>query len=146
MPDLERIQDDIEMLLTAVIHAYFLRLQMINARGNNPLFAPASAADRLLALETVRRELQAQLRNAHQLTAVLGNGGGPLDDAQREIVLNQIAAQETYLNGFMADLPNLSEAAATHRAAQYAVPDLLAGGGGASAASAKLSRRRANPL
>jgi hypothetical protein len=120
LPDLDAFRRQMEHRLEEPILLYWAWLALQDPAYRPPTFALLQQQE----LDQLRRRMVAELRMAHQLAAVLGNHGGPLDQAQWDTVMNQIAVQEQYLNQFVTDLPAMSKDAALRRARLYATDTL----------------------
>lgn len=79
----------------------------------------ASSLQSSVALSLTNAELERALRSIHTQAAVLG-AAGELDKSARDILTDIVSQDTFYLNGFMRDLPRLTEAQALNRAALYA--------------------------
>jgi hypothetical protein len=115
LPDLDAFRRQMEHRLEEPILLYWAWLALQDPAHRPPTWAVLQQQE----LDQLRRRMVSELRMAHQLAAVLGNHGGPLTTEQMQTVVDVVAQQEAYLDGFMRDMPGLSKDAALRRARLY---------------------------
>lgn len=125
MPDWEKLIKDLEALLGDPVAAYFALYKLLEQQMVGVLRVPLLDDIQIqYALRQLRIQFRQAVRNVHQIAAIIGNGGQPLNSRQMQVVLDNVAGQETYIENFINEMPNLTEAAARARAHLYATPAL----------------------
>lgn len=125
MPDWEALIKELEKVLGDPLAAYYALYKLLEQQMVGVTY-PVIFDDiqRQQALRQLRIQFRQAVRNVHQLAAILGNGGQPLTSRQMQTVIDNVAGQEKYIENFINEIPNLTEAAALARANLYATPAL----------------------
>lgn len=121
MPDLESFVRELQTRLDGAVNVYY---DAVEAAGTaQGLFQPLMGRIAVgRALSTLRTDLRATLTLGYQVAGAMGNGERALDEMQNRQVLAKLGEALNYLDGFIADVKQMSRAQALARIAKYLPP------------------------
>lgn len=126
MPDLAAFEQEVLTRLQTPVNDYYDVVE----RSAFPVVGLAGGVFQpLLSRLTINRaqarlrtELRSTLTMAYQVAGALGNNSQAMDALQNQQVLSRLAEALNYLDGFIADLNDMSRAQALARIAKYVAP------------------------